>query len=698
MSTWFLLSSEVDDAFQRAAAGAIAAFSLNQSGPLEPAQITATLSGDSRFPNGSSLSASHSPNRESAAGTWPSFQPRSGPFELTAKLAANAGATTDTRPIWLHARIPITTNQLLFLLTSVLAGGALTWLVLRTLPLLGLGGSTLQLAETALQNSEGRFRAAIDHLPFPVSLKDEHGRFLVLNRTFAQWFGASAAEYLGRTSYDIYDQDQADELSRIDARVRETRESTVHEHALRLPDGSERLTRTIKFPVFASDGRVTAVGSLNVDVTDVREVTKSLEASERQFRELIESSVQAIVIHDNYKPVFVNKALVTLLGYQNREELLALGSVLDMWAPSQRSVLRKRARERLAGKDAPTQYETVALRADGREIEVEHTVRPIVWAGREAIQGVIVDISERKRVEKALVEAKLAAEESNRAKSEFLANMSHELRTPLNGVIGMMELLRVSQLDEEQRGLIDIAHDSGQSLLALISDILDLSRIEEGRLDLESISLETRPVIDKAVYMIAEAASQKGVALGAIVHPNVPSHIEGDPTRLLQILNNLLSNAAKFTHSGQIVLEVSVQEASGDLPQRLVFKVSDTGIGIAAAAQDDIFKAFTQEDTSTTRKFGGSGLGLAITRHLVIGMEGDITLKSAENVGSVFEFHIPLRIGQVPDDYALPKGGPVLLAALDPLTQRSCAAMLASAGFTVHRPPARAFSIYDYAP
>jgi PAS domain S-box-containing protein len=376
---------------------------------------------------------------------------------------------------------------------------------------------------------------------------------------------------------------------------------------------------------------------LRRDVARRVKTERALSSSEQRYRLLFQHNLAAVFLSSLEGRIQeCNEAFVRLLGCSCRDEVLSR-SATDFF-------LQVQDRERLV------EVLRKEGRVTGREICLRRCDGSVVWGVITAalldadadspapvIQGTIIDITDRKRAEEALVRAKEAAEAANQAKSDFLANISHEIRTPMNGIIGMTELALDTELDDEQREYLRAVQNSADAMMSVINNILDFSRMEAKKLDLEKIEFSLKDCVGEAVKSLASRAHEKGLEISSDVHPELPDVIRGDPGRLRQILLNLVGNAIKFTDHGEVIVHADA-EARTEKIMTLHFRVVDSGIGIPQDKQQLIFEAFTQADNSSTRRYGGTGLGLSICSQLVALMGGEIWVESEEGKGSTFHF------------------------------------------------------------
>ena len=364
---------------------------------------------------------------------------------------------------------------------------------------------------------------------------------------------------------------------------------------------------------------------------------------DQQFytRSLIELNIDAIMTTDPAGIITdVNKQMEALTGC-TRDELIGAPFKGYFTDPARAEA----AITQVLNEKKVTDYELTARARDGKETVVSYNATTFYDRNRR-LEGVFAaarDVTERKRVEIELKQAKAVAESASRTKSDFLASMSHEIRTPMNAIMGIADLLAKTKLDPEQDKYVQIFRRAGDNLLNLINDILDLSKVEASQLELEHTGFALDDLLSKVTEIVAARAQEKGLILSCDVAPDVPTDLVGDPTRLRQVLLNLLGNAIKFTEAGMVTLHVS-RDIASHVPTALRFAVTDTGIGIPSQKLATVFERFTQADSSTTRRFGGSGLGLTICKRLVELMGGHIWVDSAVGAGSIFSFAVPFEI------------------------------------------------------
>ena len=375
-------------------------------------------------------------------------------------------------------------------------------------------------------------------------------------------------------------------------------------------------------------------------------VIKEAQDKARLMEAVIVNAGDGVIITkadlENPEILYVNDAVTKISGYEP-EELIGQTPRMLQGSGTNRKTLDELKETLESGQ--PFKGELQNYTKNGQTYWLDIGIVPVKDEHGQVTHFAAIerDVTQRKAFEKEMQIHREAAEVASRAKGDFLANMSHELRTPMNGIIGLSELLMEMNMPAEQTELAEAVNSSSRNLLILLNDILDLSKIEAGELTLENIPFDTRRVIRQTVDLLGPMASRKGVVLESTINPIVPERIVGDPARLQQVMNNLISNAVKFTEVGYVRLDItSARDSAGD--PELHIRVEDTGIGIPEDKRETVFQKFTQADVSTARKYGGTGLGLAVTRELVEMMGGVISFDSVEGKGTTFYVEIPIEV------------------------------------------------------
>ncbi|MGD0462247.1 MAG: PAS domain S-box protein [Tepidisphaeraceae bacterium] len=489
-----------------------------------------------------------------------------------------------------------------------------------------------------------RFRTTLASIGDAVIVTDPQTRITFMNPTAERLTGWSQNDALQKPLTDIFnivnEQPSREVENPVVKAIREGAIVGLANHTVLIArDGTELPIDDSAAPILDVAGRVVGVVLVFHDISNRRTAELELEISEVRYRRLFESAHDGILILDagTAKVLDVNRFMVDLLGYTREhfmgKELWEIGVFKD--AESSKAAMATLQRlGRIRYEDLPLEHK------DGRHIPVEFVSNVYREGKRNVIQCNIRDITERKHAERELAKAKEDAEAANRSKSEFLANMSHEIRTPMSAILGFADMLLHNHQDEAgQIECIQIIRRNALHLLELINEILDLSKIEALQMTVEHIACNIPELFSEIISLMRPRALEKGLELGILFEGPIPRLIQTDPTRLRQILLNLLGNAVKFTRTGKIDIRIS-DEAAGSPNILLRVDVIDSGIGMAPAVVARLFKPFTQGDESITRKFGGTGLGLTISRTLAKLLNGDISVTSEVGIGSTFTLKI----------------------------------------------------------
>ena len=493
-----------------------------------------------------------------------------------------------------------------------------------------------KLIDEDLRANKELLNSIIDSTPSNIFAFDLQNRFILLNKTQEDFYGKCKDEVLGKTVHDFFPDDIANKLEADNNYVLTTGNSLLVEELLvRQLDNTKHTMLTSKFPIRNNMGEIIGLAGVATNITSRKQSDKQLRLSDTALNTIN----QGVVITDAEQNIqWTNVAFEQLSGYNQAEILGENCSILQ--GPLSDPKTRKQLKTALKEHNV-FDGEILHYHKDGTAFWNQLTILPIMDDQNLLTNFMCIsrDITEQKQINTNLLDAQQAAEHASVVKTQFLAMMSHEIRTPLNAILGMQELLTHTRLDNTQTEYLKTATLAGNNLLALINDILDLTKVESGKLDLEDIPFNAIEMTQFCVQLLSMPAEAKGLKLITDIDPELTPWISGDPLRFRQVVLNLLSNAIKFTEQGSVTIKLS-STSSTDSACVLLVEVIDTGIGIPKDLQTGLFEVFVQVDPSDTRKYGGSGLGLAISKRLVTLWGGQIGIDSTPSVGSRFWFTV----------------------------------------------------------
>lgn len=498
-----------------------------------------------------------------------------------------------------------------------------------------------------LQDSEELFRALSEASPVGIVSETPEGKVQMSNPAFRQMFGYTEEDMAGKGIDDLLTNDELRmEAMRLSQQVLAGR--VLRRTVKRRKKDGELLDVELFAAPLLLQGKKTGKLAMYLDISRRVQAEKAIRESEELFR-MLSAAAPVGIFRTNAQGdcVYVNQCWGEMTG-RSPESAMGMGW-LDAVHPEDRADVSRVWKNSVA-MGLEMEEDTRYLRPDGSVTWAHWQARRLHASDGSAagFVGVVEDVTKRKAAEQRLLEAKQAAEAASRAKSEFLANVSHEIRTPMNGILGMTELALSTQLTTEQREYLGMVKGCAESLLEIINDLLDFSKIEYGKVELESIPFSILDCAERALQPVAVRAQQKGLGLEWYVRGDLPQWVEGDPTRLRQVLINLLGNAVKFTETGDVTLGIECLGVAEDTAE-IRFSVRDTGIGIPEENRQKIFEAFQQADTSVTRQYGGTGLGLSISAKLIAIMGGTLSVTSEVGKGSEFAFVVRWKTTQKPE-------------------------------------------------
>lgn len=504
------------------------------------------------------------------------------------------------------------------------------------------------------QEAKERWSTIVESASDAIIGKDLTGNITSWNRGAEIIYGYSAQEAVGKNIAMLVPPEHSGEELKLIERAKRGEKIQGFE-TIRVCKNGERIPVSLNIsPIRNLARQVTGISVTARDITELRVAMDKIETARRELQAVLDAATNVSIIATNKEGLIkvFNKGAENMLGWTSEEmighhtpEVIHLASEVE----ARGQFLSQKYNKEIKGFDVfveparqgdPAENEWTYVRKDGSRITVFLSVTAVYNRHQQVTGylGIATDITERKKLDEDLRRTSEAAFEASRAKSDFLATMSHEIRTPMNAILGMAELLAETELNDDQKQYVQTLSRGGETLLALINDVLDLSKIESGVIDIEKTAYSIREITERTVEVLSIAAHRKHIELSVMISSNVPEQVMGDPARVRQVLMNLVGNAVKFTEKGEVSVELKTTQGQVQL------SVRDTGIGITPEQIKKLFTPFTQADSSTTRKYGGTGLGLSISKKLTELMGGHIEVESTPGQGSCFKIVLPLNI------------------------------------------------------
>lgn len=495
-------------------------------------------------------------------------------------------------------------------------------------------------------------RDLIEAIPTPLCYKDKELKYLGGNKAFKELVDLEQDAFVGKRTEEIMPVAAAEQMTYHETDVIEKDCFLTYDSSLSFADGTLKNVIIKKAAFHNNEHEVRGLIGVMLDITGRKKIEDELAFSEEKNRLLMTRMEQGLALHDiilddngvpvDYRFIDINPSFERLTGWK-REQVINR-TVREIMPNTEEYWIERYGHVALTGE---------AIHYENYSKELGKYFNVIAYSPKYLQFAVIfTDITNQKKIEIELAKAKETAIAANQAKGQFLANMSHEIRTPMNGIMGMLQMLELTELNPEQKEYIQISKSSMEALLIVLNDILDYSKLEANKMKLVTVKFDIRSLINDIVQLFSLAAQKASIQIGYTITDHIPDNLIGDPFRFRQILTNLLGNAIKYTHSGSVFITIEETEVNQEVKTismmdssseqgntiQLLVSVKDTGIGIPDNKKDDLFISFSQVDNSTTRRYGGTGLGLAISKSLVELMQGKIWFDSEENIGSTFYF------------------------------------------------------------